>query len=173
MDDQNVSSGGNIIYHIPTQAPFITHCRSGWHPVWDFCFPQHRFWGFGSSGLIHWVAVSLIHDVSKECTAFFDHWSGKQYISSKHSESVTLLLFFFGGATARSGPWPPLQYASKPLNPLLYLSIHLFPSFSGPWTHHPAISFLVLLHTAFRTSFLELWCLAFFLYDQAIAFFGL
>jgi len=63
--------------------------------------------------------------------------------------------FFFGGATARGGPWPPLQYASKPLDPSLCLSIRLFPSFSGPWTRHPAISFLVflfvLLHTAFRT----------------------
>ena len=88
------------------------------------------------------------------------------------------LFFFFGGATARGGPWPPLQYASKPLDPLLYLSIRLFPSFSGPWTRHPAISFLVflfvLLHIAFRTTFfLELWCLAFFLYDQAIVFFGI
>ena len=85
---------------------------------------------------------------------------------------------FFGGATARGGPWPPLQYASRPLDPSLSLSIHLFPSFSGPWTRHPAISFLVflfvLLHTAFRTtSFLELRCLAFFLCDQAIVFFGI
>jgi hypothetical protein len=40
--------------------------------------------------------------------------------------------FFFYGATARGGPWPPLQYASKHLDPLLYLSIRLFPSFSGP-----------------------------------------
>jgi hypothetical protein len=39
---------------------------------------------------------------------------------------------FFYGATARGGPWPPFQYASKPLDPLLYLSIRLFPSFSGP-----------------------------------------
>ena len=65
--------------------------------------------------------------------------------------------FFFGGTTARGGPWPPLQYACKPLDPLLYLSIRLFPSFSGPWIRHPAISFLVflfvLLHTAFRASF--------------------
>ena len=42
---------------------------------------------------------------------------------------------------------------------------------------HPAISFLVLLivllHTAFRTSFSELRCVAFFPYDQAIVFFGL
>src|SRR5215469_7613129 len=64
--------------------------------------------------------------------------------------------FFFVGATARGGPWPPLQYASKLLDPLLYLSIHLFPSFSGPWPRHPAISFsvflFVLLHTAFRTA---------------------
>jgi hypothetical protein len=56
---------------------------------------------------------------------------------------------------------------------LLCLSIRLFPSFSGPWTHHPAISFLVFLfilfHTAFHTtSFLGLRCLAFVLYDQAI-----
>jgi hypothetical protein len=29
----------------------------------------------------------------------------------------------------------------------------------------------VLLHTAFRTSFLGLRCLSFFLYDQAILFF--
>jgi hypothetical protein len=52
---------------------------------------------------------------------------------------------------------------------LLCLSICLFPSFSGPWTHHSAISFLVflfiLLHTAFRTtSFLGLRRLVFFLY---------
>ena len=84
--------------------------------------------------------------------------------------NTTILQFFFGGATARRGPWPPLQYASKPLDPLLYLSIRLFPSLSGPWTRHAVISFLVflfvLLHTAFRTSFLELRCLAFFLYDQ-------
>ena len=67
-------------------------------------------------------------------------------------------------------PWPPLQYASKPLDPLLCPSIRLFMSFSGPWTRHPAISFLVFLfvflHTAFHTtSFLELRCLAFFLYE--------
>ena len=62
--------------------------------------------------------------------------------------------FFFGGATARGGPWPPLQYASRTLDPLLCLSIRLSPSFSGLWTRHPAISFLVflfvLLHIAFR-----------------------
>jgi len=61
---------------------------------------------------------------------------------------------------------------------LLCLSIHLHPSFSGPWTRHPTISFLVflfvLLHTVFRTtSLLRLRCLVFFLYDQAIAFFGI
>ena len=60
------------------------------------------------------------------------------------------------GAIARGGPWPPLQCASKPLDSLLCLSIHLNPSSSGPWTRHPAISFLVflfvLLHTAFRTT---------------------
>ena len=77
------------------------------------------------------------------------------------------------GLTARGGPWPPLQYASRPLDSLFCLSIRLHPSFSGPWTRHPAIAFLVflfvLLHTAFRTtSFLGLRCLAFFLYDQAI-----
>jgi len=81
------------------------------------------------------------------------------------------------GATARGGPWPPLQCASKPLDSLLCLSIHLNPSSSGPWTHHTATSFLVflfvLLHTAFRTSFLELRCLAFFLCDLATIFFGI
>ena len=65
--------------------------------------------------------------------------------------------FFFDGATARGGSWPPLQYASRPLDPLLCLSIRLFPSFSVPWTRHPAISFLVFLfvlwHTAFHTFF--------------------
>ena len=82
------------------------------------------------------------------------------------------------GATARSWPWPPLKYASRSLGSLLYLSIRLSPSFSCPWTRHPAISFLVflfvLLHTAFRTaSFLGLRCLAFFLHAQAILFFGI
>jgi hypothetical protein len=40
--------------------------------------------------------------------------------------------YHYYGATARGGPWPPLQYVSKPLDPLLYLSIRLFPSYSGP-----------------------------------------
>ena len=74
-----------------------------------------------------------------------------------HIISPLPFFFFFDGATARGGPWPPLQYAPKPLDPLLCLSIRFFPSFSGPWTRHPAISFLVFLfvflHTAFRTSF--------------------
>ena len=99
--------------------------------------------------------------------------------TSKHNTvpAHSLTFFFFGGATARGGPWPPLQYASKPLDPLLYLSIRLFPSFSGPCTRHPATSFLVflfvLLHTAFCTSSLELQCLSFSPYDQAIIFFGI
>ena len=64
------------------------------------------------------------------------------------------------GATARGEPWSPLKYASRPLDSLLCLSLRLHPFFSGPWTRHLAISFLVfrfvLLHTAFRTSFLGL-----------------
>ena len=53
---------------------------------------------------------------------------------------------------------PSLQYASKPLAPLINLSHSLrsFPSFSRPWTRHPAISFLVLL-------FVLLWCFAFYI----------
>ena len=42
-----------------------------------------------------------------------------------------IFFFFFDGPTARRGPWPPLQYASKPLDPLLCLSIRLFQSFSS------------------------------------------
>ena len=49
------------------------------------------------------------------------------------------IIFFFDGTTARGGPSPLLQYTSKLLDPLLCFSIHLFPSFSGPWTRHPAI----------------------------------
>jgi hypothetical protein len=85
--------------------------------------------------------------------------------------------FFFYGATARGGPWPPFQYVSKTLDPLLYLSLRLFPSFSGPQTRHPAISLLVflcvLLHTAFHTTyFWGLLCPASFLCDQAAVFIG-
>ena len=47
------------------------------------------------------------------------------------------------GATAQCGPWPPLQYTSRPLDSLFCLSTHLNPSSSGPWTRHPATSFLV------------------------------
>jgi hypothetical protein len=36
-----------------------------------------------------------------------------------------LLFFFFYGATARGGPWPPLQYASKPLDSLIYFYVRL------------------------------------------------
>ena len=61
-------------------------------------------------------------------------------ICSKH-----LIIHPPDGATARGGPWPPLQYASRSLGSLLYLSTRLYPSFSGPWTRHPAISFLVFL----------------------------
>jgi hypothetical protein len=60
-----------------------------------------------------------------------------------HGTENLKFFFFFDGATARGGPWPLLQYAPKPLDPLLCLSIHLFLSFSGAWTRHPAISFLV------------------------------
>ena len=62
-----------------------------------------------------------------------------------------IFFFFLGGATARSGPCPPLQYASRPLDPLLCLSIRLSPSFSRPWTRHPAISFLVFLFVLLHT----------------------
>jgi len=62
-----------------------------------------------------------------------------------YSYNKTNEMHFFSDATARGGPWPPLQYTSKPLDPLLCLSVCLFPSFSGPWTRHPAISFLVFL----------------------------
>ena len=57
------------------------------------------------------------------------------------------------GATAPGGPLPPLQYASRPLGSLLCLSIRLHPSFSGPWTRHPAISFLFFLFVSLRTPF--------------------
>jgi hypothetical protein len=39
------------------------------------------------------------------------------------SSSSSSFFFFFFYATARGGPWPPLQYVSKPLDPLLYLAI--------------------------------------------------
>ena len=67
--------------------------------------------------------------------------------------------FFFDGATARSGPWPPLHYATKSLDPLLCLSIRLIPSFSGPWTRHPAISFfgLPLRLVAYSFPYLFFW----------------
>ena len=53
---------------------------------------------------------------------------------TKHHSSITSDP---NGATIRGGPWPPLQYASRSLGPLLCLSIRLYPSFSGPWTRHP------------------------------------
>ena len=42
----------------------------------------------------------------------------------------TLFFFFFGGAKDLGGPWPPSQYATRPLDPLLCLSIRLLPAFS-------------------------------------------
>ena len=72
------------------------------------------------------------------------------FISSSSSSS-------FRWRCSPGGPWPPLQYASRPLDSLLCLSFRLHPSFSGSWTRHSAISFLVflfvLLHTAFRTTY--------------------
>jgi len=100
-------------YHIPTQAPFITHHRSGRHPVWHFCFPQHRFWRFGSSRLIHWVAASLIHDVSKECTAFFDPWIVRQYIRSKHWQFVALLLSMTNSANIFEALHVTVRFTSR------------------------------------------------------------
>jgi uncharacterized membrane protein len=38
--------------------------------------------------------------------------------------SEVQVFFFFYGATAQGGPWSLFQYTSKPLDPLLYLSIH-------------------------------------------------
>ena len=65
------------------------------------------------------------------------------------SGEACVFFFYFDGTTVQGGPWPPLQYASKPLDPLFCLSIRLFPSFLGSWTHHPAISFLVFLFVFF------------------------
>ena len=76
------------------------------------------------------------------CAAFWTRFAPEFRVFSSNAYYTFL---FFGGATARGGPWPSLQYASRPLDPLLCLSIRLFPSFSGPWTRHPAISFLVFL----------------------------
>ena len=97
--------------------------------------------------LVYYVYLKMYYIMS------FNHgWTLN--LVSKDFKSIHYYIFsFFAGATARGGPWPPLRYASRPLDPLLCLSIRLFPSFSGPWTRHPAISFLVflfvLLHTAF------------------------
>ena len=81
-------------------------------------------------------------------------YSYKNIFCQRRRRDFPQNFFFFNGATTRGEPWPPLQYASKPLDSLLCLSIRLIPSFSGPWTRHPAISFLaflfVFLHTAFR-----------------------
>ena len=45
-----------------------------------------------------------------------------------HTHIFFFFFLFFDGATApRGGPWPPSRYSSKPLDPLLCLSIRLFP----------------------------------------------
>ena len=89
------------------------------------------------------------------------HEIHRSHITSKYKQLPSYLTNTpppppLDGATARGGPWPRLQYVSRSLGSLLYLSIRLYPSFSGPWTRHPAISFLVFLfvslHTAFRTT---------------------
>ena len=69
-------------------------------------------------------------------------------------ETQFLPSFVPNGTTARGGPWPPLQHTSKLLGFLLCRSIRWHPSFWGPWTRHPTISFLVFLfvlsHTAWN-----------------------
>jgi hypothetical protein len=59
--------------------------------------------------------------------------SRRKYVPRKYIQycgyCILFIYFFFDGATARGGLWPPLQYASKLLNPLLRLSIRpLSPS---------------------------------------------
>jgi hypothetical protein len=44
--------------------------------------------------------------------------------STHHNKVRGFVFVFFYGATARGGPWSPLQYVSKPLDPLL--SLHSF-----------------------------------------------
>ena len=87
------------------------------------------------------------------CCICSHYFTSSRNLSSLPNLSTDGSFFFFGGAIARGGPWPPLQYASRPLNPLLCLSIRLSPSFSGPWTRHPAISFLVFLFVLLSYSF--------------------
>ena len=88
-------------------------------------------------------------------------WTWSEEFSPKAGFSI--LSFLSNDTTARGGLWPPLQHASKLLGSLLCPSNRWQPSFSGSWTHHPAISFLVFLfvlsHIAFHTaSLLGLWC---------------
>jgi len=56
--------------------------------------------------------------------------SSNRNLMARHVLVTATHFFFFDGATARGGPWPPLQYTSKPLDHLLCPSIRLFPSFS-------------------------------------------
>ena len=127
----NVASSRN---HCCGKAISITYSDSLSYPACKAHAPYYIVIGGLSGSIIFFVLSRKRHDF---------HSAGKASSSSV-------------GATARGGPWPPLQYASRFLGPLLCLSIRLYPSFSGPWTRHPAISFLVflfvLLRTAFRTA---------------------
>ena len=72
------------------------------------------------SSLLGYSAVSL----SNRCLTF------RKIVSSSSSWRNTSRIPPPDGATARGGPWPPLQYASRPLGSLLSLSLHSFTPIS-------------------------------------------
>jgi hypothetical protein len=77
------------------------------------------------------VHKGIITTTAQTSNFMYDTLYGRHVsaISLSHPQaSHFFFFFFFYGATARGRTWPPLQYVSKTLDPLLSLSIRLFPS---------------------------------------------
>ena len=122
---------------------------------------------------VHLIPTSVLEAHSNQ-TAIISEKFVEKFPAHRNLCATTLP----DGATARGGPWPPLQCASRPLDSLLCLSPFVYTHLSQVHGHvfQPSYFWSSSSSCCIQLSvhlFLGLRCLAFFLYDQAIVFFGI
>ena len=128
--------------------------------------------------ILSWYAVERnCYAVSILWVAISNLGQNNHFENRRHS-SPSSLFFFFDGATARGGPWPPLQTPpslSIPCSvpPFVYSHLSQVRGHVIQPSHFWSSSSSCCIQLSVQHLFSELRCLVFFLNDQAIAFFGI
>ena len=133
------------------------------HPCKTYPGKGSGKWVYITLNICHLLALLGAHHILHVCRIMVN------------DNFINFVIFLFDGATGRGGPWPPLQYASKPLDPLLSLSLSLFPFV---YSHLSQVRGHVIQPSLFWSSFRLvvysfLYIFLGILHDQPMIFFGI